>query len=181
MAYELKERSYTLRDGEGVDDICNRLIQLSSSPYPIETITVTKTAMKVSTWEPASEEPPYGGFTFDSPTSISHLLQSIELQEISPTETGINAKAMAAVAKMMLDARAAGMAGVGWVVSDLTEFAKWIGIKGIPIRFLDLPLLQSEELPHHRLVLLCGKSSKNDPMTASRGVITSMEVDNAKV
>lgn len=181
MAYELKDRSYTLREGEGVDDICNRLIQLSASPYPIETVVITKTAMKVSTWEPVSEEPPYGGFTFDSPTSISHLLQSIELFELDAAETGINAKAMTVVAKMLLDARAGGLAGVAWIVGDLSDFSKWIGIKGVPIRFLDLPLLQNGEMPRDRLVLLCGKSSRNDPLTASRGIFTSMEVEDAKV
>lgn len=176
MAYELKERSYPLREGEGVDDICNRLVELASSPYPIETVTITKTDLKVLAWEPADEEPPYGGFKFDSPTSISSLLQSVELREVSPAETGLNVKSLAVVAKMLLDARAGALAGIAWAVCDPLVFCKWIGVKHAPIRFLDLPLLQNEELPRHRLVLLCGKSSRSHPMTASQGIVTSMEI-----
>lgn len=184
MPYELKERSYPLREDEGVDDVCNKLVELSGSPYPIETVLITKTAIKVSAWEPKDEEPPYGGFKFDSPSSISSLLQSVDLHEVPAGETGLNAAALCVVAKMMLEARAGELAGVAWVVSDPPLFCRWIGVKKQPVRFLDLPLLQAEELPRHRLVLLCAKSSRNHPMTASRGVIASMEIkeeENAEV
>lgn len=177
MGFELKEKIYPLKDGETVDDVCEKIVSLTALPFAIETITITKTAIRAMLWVQSDVTPPYGELPYEDPSSISSLLGSIDLLEIEPNdEVELNLKSLSVVASMLIRARSTELAGIAWLVGDPAIFCKWIGITNVPVRFLELPLIPYSEFHRDKLLLLCGKSAQHHPFQAKLGVTTYMVV-----
>jgi hypothetical protein len=177
MGLELKEHVYPLKGGETVDDVCERVIALSALPFAIESITITKTVLRVLVWEPQDKEPPYGELPHEPADSIGSVLQRVPLHEVNPSGTTINTRALAVIVEMLMKARAEELAGVAWVVGDTDVFCQWLRIPPTPVRFLELPLMQYEALPPERVVLLCSRSAKHTPMDATLGIVATAFIE----
>jgi len=175
MGYELRDKTYPLKEGEGVDDVCDKIRALAGLPFAFETLTITKKAIHAKIWVQTETSPPYGDLPYEDPTSLQSLLQNIDLEEIdAEEESGINVEALAVVASMLLKGRAEELAGVAWVIGSSETFCKWLGIKSVPVRFLELPVITYDELASGKVVLLCAKSSRNHPFQSRLGVTTTI-------
>jgi hypothetical protein len=182
--HELREKTFPVREGEGIDDVCLKIRSLTALPFAIESILITKTALKVMVWHEVDQDPMTSDIPHESPQSVDSMLRDIKILEIEPgTETLLNMSALASIVDMLLTARGQDMSGLSWLVGDPVLFCRWIGIKPTPIRFLELPLLGHSTFPDNKVMLLCGASAAHGPLEAKVGVVTTivMEDQDAEV
>ena len=79
---------------------------------------------------------------------------------------------------MMLAASQKKLAGVGWIVGDLREFMRWLGVgveTSAPSTFWNLPLIHYSALEKDKVVLLCATSSRLSPLRAEMGVLAHIQ------
>jgi len=177
--FKLEPKVYPLKSDEGVDDVCLKIKALAGLPFAIETITITKTTLKVEMWVHENEAP-NGELPSDDPVNLDMVMSRISFDEIQPDgESLINLDALRVIADMLIRNRQAGLAGVAWIVGDIETFCKWIGVKKPPVRFLEIPMYQHKETGDDKLVLLGAGSSENSPLQAAYGIITTMVVEDS--
>jgi len=174
MAHRLIPKVFPIREGENVDDVCNKIKALAALPFAVETITIAKTQIKAMVWE-SEREPLEGDVPVEEPGSLATLLHSIMVHEVEPAEeVPLNLDALAVVADMLIRSRAQGFAAIAWVVGDGVKFCNWLGIQPTPIRFLELPLIHHGELGGDKILLLCGKSAQHHPLQATMAIATTL-------
>ena len=182
MGFQLQSKTYPIKDGEGVDDVCLKIKALAGLPLSIESITITKRAIKAEVWV-HDVNPMVDDIPPEDPLSLDAVISSIDFEEVQPDDKiTINMDALRVVADMLIRCRRADMSGVAWVTGDVVAFCRWLRIKPVPVRFLEIPVFQHNELGPDKLALLGGASAQLNPLQAKYGVITTMvEAKHAEV
>lgn len=179
MKYALTEKAFPIQDDDGIDEVLDKIASLTAAKHPVEAITITKKAIKVSIWE-QDDEPPFGELPQESPTTIAALLQNVRLHAGSD-DVQIRLESLSILAGALMEARRMGLAGVGWVCGDAEVFTEWLGLRKVPNRFLEIPVMQYEEMPKTKVVLLCGTSSRNHFLTATDAIVMEIQCQNVAV
>jgi len=87
-------------------------------------------------------------------------------------------RSVALIMQAALSAESEARIPVGWMINeDTTIFMKWLGLRLsiMPSVYMNLPLLRVPFVEKDRLVLLCARSRKMDPVRSERGLVLQME------
>lgn len=182
--FELKTMKQKIKSGSSADDIATMVKAILRLPFKVSQITISETGYVEWKAYVPKLEPPDGQIIEPAPEDITDLVAKLKLIEISSSKIGLNFKALATVAKMLLecskkkpdDGIVSGMTGVGWVIGDIPTFCSWMGIKpdAPPTKFFGMPLIEDSELPSSRIMLLCARSSVSDHLEAEQGIVAAM-------
>ena len=181
MSWTLTTRTYPWDKDKSLDELLEAIVVLSELPHVVETITITKTAIKIQVWSEGEMDTVMGS---DPPIledeSVGGVLQRIELTEIGG-DCDLRLESVARVSNLLIEAKELNRAPTAWVVGSKQTFAAWLGITKPLSRFLDVPVIEHKDVPGDRLVLLCSKSRRQSPLSADVGLSTVMEVEDAEV
>lgn len=174
--FELRPKIIPIKEGETVDDICSKIVALAALPVSIESITITKSVVKAEIWHPVGDDPLSSDIPDEDARTISDVLHRVTTLEVLPEKPKINVGALAVMADLLIRARmlVPPVAGVAWVVGSAERFKEWLNLSAIPVRLLEMPLIEYTDIPEDRLVLLCGKSSRHHVLQAVMAMTTSM-------
>jgi hypothetical protein len=177
MGFRLQTKMYPLKEGEGVDDVCLKIKALAGLPISIETITITKRTLKAEVWV-QDVDPMVDDIPAEDPITLDGVMSRIDFEEVQPDDdVGVSMAALRIVADMLVRCRRAEMSGIAWVTGDVLTFCKWLNVKPAPIRFLEIPVFQYNELGDDKLALLGGSSSQLSPTQARYGIVTTMVLE----
>ena len=180
--HELKTMTQRIPQGATADDISTIVRSILRLPFRVSEINIDSSGVTWKVYIPKSE-PPDGVVLDPTPGDITELLAKVELTEVSGTKTGLNLKSFSIISQMLFlaskktgEGLVSGMKGVAWVTGSSEEFCKWLGVKpkNIPTKFLNLPLIESDELPSDRLILLCARSDHSDHLESESGIVVAM-------
>lgn len=188
MAYEKTTRSFNIPVGSNIDDIADMLRAILSTKAVVNKVVfeVTKDkdrqgVMIVDMMVPKMG-PPDGEILEPDPENLWQMLHRIPLSSVDLKRVKLRVPAvMRTVALVMQAALSTSEAKVpvGWMVNDDPSiFMKWIGAStsAVPSIFMNLPLLRVPFVEKDRLVLLCARSRRMDPLRSERGLVLTMEV-----
>ena len=126
--------------------------------------------------------PPDGDIPEPEPGSLWDLMSVVPLTEVRVRKPRMNMKSLAKVTSMLLTAsgnkETESRAPTAWLVnSNPSEFLKWLGLRPsvTPSSFLGLPLFCVPFVEEDRLVLMCARSRKSDPLNSEQGYVLLME------
>ena len=183
VKYELKTMTQKIPSGSAADDIATIVKSILRLPFNVSDISINPSGVTWNMYIPKTD-PPDGVVVDPTPLDISELLAKIDLTEVPGTKTGLNLRSLSIVSQMLLAASkkspgeglVGGMKGAAWVVGSRQEFCKWLGVKpeNPPTKFFNIPLIESEELPSDRLILLCARSEQSDHLESEAGVVVAM-------
>jgi len=183
--YQLRTMRQVIPEGSDANSIAAMVKGILRLPFQIAEINISarKGHVEWKAFVPKSD-PPEGIVLDPLPSGVTELLARIELQELSGTKVSLNLRSLAIVSKMMLAASkkrpdqgaVSGMTGIAWLVGSLKSFCAWLGIKpsSPPAKFFGMPLIEHDDLPADRLVLLCGREAGLDHLEAEAGFIVAM-------
>jgi|OpeIllAssembly_1097287.scaffolds.fasta_scaffold41356_4 hypothetical protein len=172
--YELQSLRHTLRGTETVDDICEIIIGAAERRAAIEEIKITREAITFSFWA-LKDDAPGGVVPETEPERLGDLLRNVDIHEIEPAPVTISGAAMARLADALLMGRRLRHVPQAWVVGDNETFSKWLGLTRPISRFLELPVIQHDDLGADKVVLLCGASKNHHYMKARLAVALTLE------
>jgi hypothetical protein len=183
--YQLRTMRQAIPAGSDASSIAAMVRGILRLPFQIAEINISarKSQVEWKAYVPKSD-PPDGVVLDPPPSGITELLARIELEELSGAKVSLNLRSLAIVSKMMLAAAkkrpdqgaVSGMTGIAWLVGSMKSFCSWMGIKpsSPPSKFFGMPLIEHDELPADRLVLLCGREAGVDHLEAEAGFIVAM-------
>lgn len=182
--YQLRTMRQPIPAGSSADDIGTMVKSILRLPFRVSDIHISENGQVEWKAYVPKAEPPDGVVMDPLPAGISELVAKVELTELSGAKASLNLKSLGIVARMMLaaakkrpdDGATSGMVGVAWVVGSLKSFCSWMGIRPStpPSRFFGMPLIEHDELPDDRLIMLCARSSNQDHLEAEAGFIVAM-------
>lgn len=174
--YEISRETFDLRPGDGVDQVCQLLIELAADKRPMERITIFNDRVEVRRYVGEDEQLE----VFDGgPTSIESMLQSVEMQEL---EGGEAQDALRLAYRMCTRLSQEHMRPICWVVGDLDMLNRGLKVWGeefVPLgarpTLFGLPVRVSAELGADRMVLIGGASKHHNPERAVQAVSAVMQ------
>lgn len=182
--YDHRTMRQPIPAGSTADDLATMVKAILRLPFRVSDIHISEQGfVEWKAYVPKSD-PPDGVVMEPLPADITELVSQLDLQELSGTKAALNFRSLSVVARMMLAAAKArpdggavtGMAGVAWVVGSVTTFCRWMGIKpsAPPAKFFGMPLIEDQEIPDSRLMMLCARSSSSDYLEAEKGFVVAM-------
>lgn len=189
VSYEESKRVFDVPSGATQDDIADMLRAILSTRAVVKKVVFEITPgqerqgiMSVEMMVPKIG-PPDGELLEPDPENLWQLMSRIPLEDVNPKRVKMRVPAvMRAVALVMTAAmnfNSPARTPVGWMINeDPSMFLKWLGVQAntMPSIFMNLPLLRVPFVEKDRLVLLCARSRKMDPLKSERGLVLMMEV-----
>lgn len=187
--YEATTRNFDIPVDATQDDIADMLRAILSTRAVIKRVVFEVTPgadkqgrMSVDMMVP-KVGPPDGELLEPDPENLWQLMARIPLEDVNLKKVKMRVPAvMRSVALVMQAATDPGSKArvpVGWMINeDSSLFLRWLGVHTdvAPSVFMNLPLLRVPFVEKDRLVLLCAKSRKMDPIRSERGLVLTMEV-----
>lgn len=187
--YEEVKRNFDIPAGSTQDDIADMIRAILSTRAVVRKVVLEVTPgqerqgkILVDMLVPKIG-PPDGELLEPDPENLWQLMARIPIDTVSLKKVKMRVPAvMRSVALVMqaaLDTSSEARIPVGWMINeDPTTFLKWLGVRvdAVPSVFMNLPLLRVPFVEADRLVLLCARSRKMDPIRSERGLVLMMEV-----
>lgn len=188
--YEESKRVFDIRPGATQDDIADMLRAILSTRAVVKKVIFEATpgqerqgTMTVEMLVP-KVGPPDGELLEPDPENLWQLMSRIPMEDVNPKRVKMRVPAiMRSVALIMqasLNHKEKARIPVGWMINeDPSMFLKWLGVQSVnaaPSIFMNLPLLRVPFIEKDRLVLLCARSRKMDPIKSERGLVLTMEI-----
>lgn len=188
-SYEETKRTFDIPKGATQDDIADMLRAILSTRAAIKKVVLEVTPgqeqqgkMFVDMMVP-KVGPPDGELLEPDPENLWQLMSRISMTDVNLKKVKMRVPAvMRSVALVMQaaqDTSSEARVPVGWMINeDPSLFLKWLGVRvnTMPSVYMNLPLLRVPFIEKDRLVLLCAKSRKMDPIRSERGLVLTMEV-----
>lgn len=171
----MDKQVYEIKPGSTADEIGEQVAMILSTPsIVVDEIHIVRGKIESIVWLP-DREPPYGELPDRVAESMEDLLASIELSDIDDHPCDINLDSLSTVASMLIQCRVESKGAIAWVAGKVERLCRWLGIAAAPSRFMDLPVYESEVIPDDKLLLLCGKSSRMNPLLSDYAITVTLE------
>lgn len=187
--YEEAKHSFDIPTGATQDDIADMLRALLSTKAVVRKVVIEVTPgqgrqgkMTVDMLTPKIG-PPDGEILEPDPENLWQMMSRIPLTtpDLRKVKMRVPAvmRSVALIMQAALSAESEARIPVGWMINeDPTIFMKWLGLRLsiMPSVYMNLPLLRVPFVEKDRLVLLCARSRRMDPVRSERGLVLQMEV-----
>lgn len=172
--FSIESQKFPIKEGSSIDDIADAVRSIMSLPIKLERITI-EDEIRAEFWM-EDLEPPFGRLPEEANKSYGQVLAKVGTFEINPSsEIEINLGALSEVVRMFLLASEKKKAGLAWLINNSGSFSEWLGIPRAPTRFFELPVIEVKDVPEDKLILLCGRSSRVNPLESDTGIVAFME------
>jgi hypothetical protein len=175
--YEIATETIQLSEGDGVDQVCQLLVQLAEDPRPMEKVVILPDRVEVSRMVDPEEE--MLRLEEGPPSSVESMLGQVEMEEL-PFDKDMDVDALRLVYRMCVALRREA-APICWVVGDLDQLGLGLGQSMVPLdgnpqlaTLFGLPVKVTAHLGHDRMVLVGGASRYHNPMRATRAISAFM-------
>lgn len=185
--YEEVKKPFDIPLGSTQDDIADMLRAILSTKAAVKKVVFEVTpgrdrqgVMTVDMMVPRMG-PPDGEILEPDPENLWQLISKVPFENVELRKVKMRVPAvMRSVALLGEASRGDHEAKipVAWMINENPDmFLKWLGVRleNSPSIFMGLPLLKVPFVEEDRLVLLCARSRKMDPLHSERGLVLIME------
>ena len=171
MKWVPKTVFYDLPKKSTADSIAETVRAILSQPdVVVSQISITSDPPEIkTTLHVKNTEPPDGELPEPQPDDIWGVLQVVELEEVS-----VDGSAREMLMSVFLKAAKRGLAVTGIVVNDRSVIKKWLGVEE-DISSVLVEIVEIEDTPEDRIVVLAGPSRSRGPLGSKYGFMLCLE------
>ncbi len=187
MKFEKVQKRFSIPHGATADTVAEQVRQILSMRVSVTTLVISAGGGEGSGEIVAEimvpvQGPPHGEVADPDPESVWELLDKIPLEQSKIKKPRLSLDAIRRVSAVMMEASRRGRAPLAWLVQDQVQFSRWLKVDApehkYVTQFLGLPLIVLNRVPPDKMIMLCGRSNRLDPLKAEWGYVVALEEES---
>lgn len=156
-----------------VDDLCEKIVEMAQSEFPIAQILAEPRLLKVSYRIPEELEGPPPPLT--ARDTIEGVLSEVQMREVLPEKIRrLSMRGLRLVDTMLQELAHRQLHGVGWVIGDREKFCDFFGLFSFPDSFFDMSLHVVQTVNEDKIILLGASSRLYRPRQVELAICSTM-------